>query len=374
LSGAGACGSTPQVSRVIATIDANGAVNSSTVISNISNTNNPRSVYSLDGKSFYISGQGSGNANDNTGGVFYIPALGPTNAPIPITGTDATTTGNPPNNFGQDTRTLTVYNNTLYVSTDTKQGSNSARDFIGTLGTPGTLPTAVVNGSNGPLQLTGFGATSAAGKDTGKVTINTSGNLNGNQFNSTATNQHNLINLSPAGYYFAAPNILYVADTGSPKNDSNADNSTSKTNIGDGGLQKWINSLADGSGTWSLAYTLTAGLLDFVQNNAASGTTGLLGLTGEVVGGEAELFVTNYTITDTGQTYLYSIEDMLGFTSASQAAGESFTMLAMAPGGTNFKGVSFAPTDPTPLPATLPMFGGGLGLIAWLSRRRKRPN
>ena len=151
--------SPPQVQRVIATINANGVVDSSTTLGNVFNTNNPRSVYSLDGKSFYISGQGSGNANDNTGGVFYVPTLGPNANPTPITGTDATSTGNPPNNLGQDTRGVQIYNNTLYVSVDTKQGSNSARDFIGTLGAAGSPPTTLASGGNGPTPLTGFGAT-----------------------------------------------------------------------------------------------------------------------------------------------------------------------------------------------------------------------
>ncbi len=71
------CGGTPQVNRVIATINGNGRVNSTTVLSNVTNTNNPRSVYSADGKSFYVSGQGSGNAGDTTGGVFYVPGVGP---------------------------------------------------------------------------------------------------------------------------------------------------------------------------------------------------------------------------------------------------------------------------------------------------------
>ncbi len=185
------------------------------------------------------------------------------------------------------------------------------------------------------------------------------------------------INLSPADFFFAAPNVLYVADTGFPKNDKNGDTSTPDTNIGDGGLQKWINSAADGSGAWSLAYTLTAGLIDFVQNNAASGTTGLLGLTGVVVGGEVELFATNYTIGDTDQTYLYSITDMLAFATAGQAAGESFTALAAAPADTNFKGVSFAPSAPsqTPLPAAWGLMLSGLagaGLLSKFRRQRAR--
>ncbi len=93
-----------------------------------------------------------------------------------------------------------------------------------------------------------------------------------------------------------------------------------------------------------------------------------------VVGDEVDLFATNYTIGDTDQTYLYGITDMLAFTQASQATGESFAELAMAPGDTTFKGVAFAPVDSeTPLPAALPLFAtglGGLGLLGW--RRKKK--
>jgi hypothetical protein len=349
------CGSTPQVARVIATISSSGQVNSSTTLYNVFNGNNPRSVYSPDGKSFYISGQGTGNANDLTGGVFYVSGVGPGQTAVPITGTDATSTGNPPNNIGQDTRFVTEYNNTLYVSTDTKQGTGSARDFIGTLGSPPA--TSVYNGGAGPSQLNGFGTTK-----TGVMTMTTGINGNGNAFNAGLP-----INLSPADFFFANATTLYVADTGSPKNDKAGDNSTSKTNIGDGGLQKWT--FANGS--WTLDYTLTAGLLDFVKNNAASGTTGLLGLTGVVDGNDVELFATNYTVGDTDQTYLYGIDDNLSYTLASQAAGKSFTVLAIAPSDTTFKGVAFAPTA-TPLPATLPLFAGGLGLAGFLAKRRKR--
>ena len=352
----------PQVKRVIATIDGNGTVNSSTVLSDVYNTNNPRSVYSPDGKSFYISGQGSGNTGDNTGGVFYVSGLGPGHTTVPITGTDATATNSSPSNdMAQDTRTVTVYNNTLYVSVDTKQGKNSARDFIGKLGSPPA--TSLYDSANGPTQLNGFGTSK-----TGQLTING----NGNQFNSINSTTKK-IDLSPAGYFFAAPNVLYVADTGFPKNDKNGDdNSTGTANIGDGGLQKWINSKLDGSGTWSLAYTLTAGLLNFVQNGALSGTTGLLGLTGVVDGNEVELFATNYTIGDTDRTYLYGITDSLNFLTASDAASEAFVVLATAPADTNFKGVAFAPAAvPTPLPAAWGLMLSGLVGGGLLARRRK---
>lgn len=329
------------------------------------NENNPRSVYSADGKSFYISGQGSGNAGDTTGGVFYVPSVGPGQTAVPITGTDATSTGNPPNDIGQDTRFVTEYNNTLYVSTDTKEGSGSARDFIGTLGSPPA--TSLYNGASGPTQLTGFGTTK-----TGIMTITTGPNTDGNQFNDTTTKSNgvarNLIDLSPADFFFANATTLYVADTGSPKNDKAGDNSTSKTNIGDGGLQKWT--LSDGS--WTLDYTLTTGLIDFVQNDAASGTTGLLGLTGVVDGDDVELFATNYTIGDTDQTYVYSIDDVLAYTMASQASAESFSVVATAPEDTNFKGVAFAPfAASTPLPASWTLMLGGIAVGGLLAQRRK---
>ncbi len=359
------CGVAPQVARVIATVNGNGQVNTTTVLNNVFNENNPRSVYSADGKSFYISGQGTGNANDLTGGVFYVPGTGPNQTAVPITGADATSSKSSPLDVGQDTRFVTAYNGTLYVSADTKEGKNSARDFIGTLGSPPA--TSLYDSGSGPTQLTGFGTS-----NTGKMTVTTGTNSNGNQFNNTAAT--NAINLSPADYFFASPNVLYVADTGFPKNDKNGTtNSTGTANIGDGGLQKWINSAADGSGTWNLAYTLTDGLLDFVQNGDASGTTGLLGLTGRVVGDQVELYATNYTIGDTDQTYLYGIDDMLSYALASEAAGEAFKVLAIAPSGTNFKGVAFAPSvSSTPLPATLPLFGTGLGLLGLFGLRRKR--
>jgi hypothetical protein len=57
------------VPRVVATIAGDGFVNSTTAVYNVFDQNNPRSVYSVDGTSFYISGQG--NFPDATGGVFY---------------------------------------------------------------------------------------------------------------------------------------------------------------------------------------------------------------------------------------------------------------------------------------------------------------
>ena len=54
---------------------------------------------------------------------------------------------------------------------------------------------------------------------------------NGDSLNAGAA-----INLSPEAFFFANDTTLYVADSGAPKNDSNA---SSGVDLGDGGLQKW---------------------------------------------------------------------------------------------------------------------------------------
>jgi hypothetical protein len=315
------------VPRVLALIDANGNVNSATSIFNIFNTNNPRSVFTLNGTSAYVSGQGSGS--DATGGVFYLPSLFTSiTAPVAITGLDTSS-----KTISQDTRDVTIYNNTLYISVDSKEGSGSNRDFIGTLGTPPA--TTLFNSSNGPAQLTGFGTSTA-----GKLTLTAT---NGNNLNASQK-----INLSPSNYFFANATTLYVADSGAPKNDSNGDTNASGTaNIGNGGLQKWVNV----SGTWTLVYTLYQGL-NLVNNGntngpggVPSGTSGLYGLTGVVNGSTVSLYATNYTLNDLDQTYLYGITDTLANTTPP-GASLAFTLLDTAPKDSNFKGVSFAPTIP----------------------------
>jgi hypothetical protein len=331
------------VPRVVTLIDANGNVNSSAALYNIFNTNNPRSIYTANGSTAYVSGQGTGS--DLTGGVFYTLLGAPNSAPTPITGGDANS-----GTIGQDTRTVQIVNNTLYVSMDTKEGSGSNRSYIGTLGTAGTPPTTTVGA---PVELTGFGNSGG----TGKVTIGTGPSSIGNNLNAGMA-----INLSPVNFFFASPSILYVADSGHPKNDSNGDtNSNGTANIGNGGLQKWVNS----SGTWSLKYTLYQGL-NLVNNGGTSGTTGLYGLVGKVTGSTVQLYATNYTIADLDPTYLYGITDTLSNTTPP-GTSLAFTLLDTAPPDSNFKGLSFAPTIPlgdvevTSVPSGLAFTSAGTG-------------
>ena len=258
------------VPRVAALIDPYGNVNTSTVLYNISNQNDARSAYTLNGSTVYVSVQGcktysadglcDGNSTspyDDTMGV-YLSAVGVTNdAPTPITGPDNGPTGCTSLSTCDssiDTRMVTVYNGTVYVSLDSKPGSSTGgynRSYIGTLGAAGatTVFTCAGQGAGcpsgdgpyGPALMAGFGNTGG----TGKYTLNTAGS--GNNSNGNSLSVGLAVNLAPQNFFFASPTVLYVADTGFPKNNSNgpdpvctADGGKSSATVGDGGLQKWI--------------------------------------------------------------------------------------------------------------------------------------
>ena len=313
------------VPRVVALISANGSVDTSTAVANVFDGNNARSAVTTNGQTFYISGQGQ--SGDTTEGVFMVQKGSSTATAI---------------NTSYDTRAVQIIGNQLYVSQDSKVGSGQLA-FIATLGSAGNLPT----GSTTPSILPGLSSGSPKSAQPGQITL---ANGDGNSVNGSSGKVY----LSPESYFLANSTTMYVADGGAPK----------AGGAGDGGLQKWTLS----KGTWTLDYTLSAGL-NLVSNGNASGSSGLFGLTGEVVGNQVELFATNSTITDLGQTYLYGISDSLGATSASQVSGESFSTLATAPADTNFKGIAFAPV---PLPASLPMFIAGLSALGALTLFRAR--
>ncbi|HEY4342348.1 MAG TPA: hypothetical protein VGM97_20585 [Steroidobacteraceae bacterium] len=338
------------ISRVIALIGANGSINTTTAITGVYSENNPRSVYTQNGTSFYISGQGN---KDLTGGVFYVSHLG-ANTATAITGAD--TSSKSSGTFNQDTRDVQIVNGQLTVSLDSTEGTASKGlniDRIGTLtATGGGLPTTALNQQ--PVALAGIN---------GAVTLS---NGNGNSINHSSGSAY----LSPENFFYANATTLYVADSGEPKNGSSS-GTLGVQNPGDGGLQKW--SLVGGS--WQLDYTLSGGL-NLVQNdddqNIANqhGVSGLYGLAGKVVGNTVELLATSYVLGDTDQTYLYGITDTLADTSASQASGESFTTLEAAPADSEFKGVSFAPS-PVPLPPGLTLLLSGLAVIGLAGKMRR---
>jgi hypothetical protein len=300
------------VPRLAIMVDANGNVNSSTVLNDLYNTNNPRAVYSANGSSFYISGQGDGGTSNQ--GIFFGP-----------TGLNTVTTSNTPTPIytAKNTRFVTGYNGNLFFSLDTSLTSfPGIYEYTG-MPTSAATPTKIIPGNNG---------------------------LSGSSE----------VFYSPEGFYFANPDTLYVADTGNPK----------AGNLGDGGIQKWT---FNGS-TWSLQYTLTPTGGTWVPAastaSASSGQSGFAAITGEVVGSGAsatvELFAVSYTLGDDNPNGLYKIADTLDATTGS---GETFTEIESAPGNgrLNFKGVSFAPTSvPEPTSLTLVCLGG----LALLRRRK----
>ena len=120
-----------------------------------------------------------------------------------------------------------------------------------------------------------------------KVTITTGANSNGNGLNTGLQ-----INTSPVeGSFSQALRPLRWPTAEIRK-------TTPPTALlGDGGLQKWINTKSDGSGTWNLAYD--AGLQaasTWFSTPSAAGSTGLYGFGRQRVRqSSVQLYATNYT-------------------------------------------------------------------------------
>jgi hypothetical protein len=351
------------VARVVGLIGANGSVDTSSALTGVFNTNNPRSVVTVDGSSFYVSGQGA--KGDTTQGVFYA-TLGATTA----TAIDDST----------DTRALAIVNNgsgnTLYVSRDFNPPNGGTQNFTNVsslTNAAGGLPTSAaglitthitppasplsLGGNNGSINVT----------DGTKGTVNTENGINNSRDGS-------FVYLSPEQYFFASPSVLYVTDSGQPKNGN-----ANKAALGEGGLQKWVLTGTGANAVWTLDYDLVSGL-NLVNNASANsatptaaGVTGLFGLTGKVVAGQVELFATSYGLNELSPSFLYEITDNLSDTSISQASSEKFITLDTSTSDTSFRGVAFAPSDTTPVPAPatlLTLLGGLAALGAFTARRR----
>ena len=288
------------VARVVADISYNGIVDTSTALYNIYNTNNPRSVTTVNGTVFYLSGQGV--KGDTTQGVFEA-----NDGASSATAIDTVS----------DTRDVEIYNGQLYISADSTQGLDGIYSL-------GDLPT----GSQTPTVLNG---------------INTSITLTAAEENSVnASAVGTTVDLDPENFFFANGTTLYIADGGQPKDGTS----------GDGGLQKWT--LNTTTGVWHLDYTLSAGL-DLVDNanvsNDTDGSAGIIGLTGVLnANGTVTFYTTNETIADLDQTDVYTITDNVNATTA--AAGEAFSVVYTAGADTNVRGVVEAPSAPVSIEIT----------------------
>jgi hypothetical protein len=319
------------VSRVIADITANGTIDTSTALYNVFNQNNPRSVATVNGTSFYIAGQGASNSDTTTQGVF-LAQLGDSSA-TQITGVS---------NY----RSVSIQNGQLYASRD-YNGPNGAQ-----AAEVDHFATAQPTGASTPAGLPGMGPT-----------INVAIGSTNNGVDDSRKGM--TVYLSPEDYFFASDGLnqyMYVADSGNPKNGN-----VGKAQLGDGGLQKW--ELI--GNTWVLLYDIYSGLGIVSNATATSGTSGLIGLTGQVINGEVYLYATNATLGDLDATSVFSVMDPLTQSNrGAQQGSDIFSSIYTAPLGENVRGIAFAP-QVVPEPETLGLVA--IGALALLSEKRRKP-
>jgi hypothetical protein len=233
-------------------------------------------------------------------------------------------------------RGLTYYNGNLYF---TKGSGSNGIDTVYTVSNPGgQLPTASTATTAKISILPGFPTDSA--KQTGA-------------------------NFTPFGLFFANPDTLYVADEGSG-------NTTDATEHA--GLEKWTLS----NGTWSLDYTLQAGLIgdtyDVAGWDYTETTSGLRNLTGEVnADGTVTLWATTATTSGSGDNgadpnEIVKITDLLGDT--TPPANEAFSVFDGPQLGLRYGGVAFATPE---LSTWAMMLIGFAGLAYGGYRRTKNP-
>lgn len=221
-------GSTTVVPRVVALIGANGSVDTTTALTGVFNTNNPRSAATVDGTSFYVAGQGV--TGDRTGGVFYALKGATTATPINVSSSVASGTPNGTANplFGTEARVAEIVNTAtglqLQVSRDfaAKGSPNDTADIRSFTNASGGLPTSAAGlVANRVIP----GNTNSSGGNTGSidVTAATDNGVNSARDGSIPGHTGNtFVYLSPEQFYYANASTLYIADSGSPKNGANA--------------------------------------------------------------------------------------------------------------------------------------------------------
>lgn len=281
--------------------------------------------------------------------------------PTPVGSFSVTELGLEADKVGKDTnfRGLTVFNNVIYLTKGSGSNGVNTVYFIDTSGSANGKPAACPTGSGVPspsatLPATGI-AFNAADLQTQGVTPYNMCVLNG-----FPTNLAKKATLFPFGIWFANATTLYVADEGSGDTTFSGGTFTVSAAQTTSGLQKWV--LNTATKTWSLAYTLHAGLDLGVPytvkkyptgNNAATGlpwspaTDGLRNLTGRVNrDGTATIWAITSTVSGNGDqgadpNRLVTITDKLSATTLP--AKESFATVRTAKSGEVLRGISFTP-------------------------------
>jgi PEP-CTERM motif len=297
------------VARVIARIDMNGNVDTSTALTDVGSAQSVRNAISDDGTHFWVMGNG-GNAigATTTTNVHYVSTLGATTS-VQLS------TANPNAN-----RVLNAFNGTLYVSNQATATNRGVNTYVG-------FPTAA---TATPTLLPGFSAGSASNQ--------------------------------PDDFWFKDANTLYVADQRAFVAATGATQA--------GGIQKWsfVDTNSDSiPDTWQLQYTLPVGSI--VGNAAVN--SGAHGLAGTIDGsGNAVLYVT--TFDNNGLTGPPAVSAGANSTNlvtiTDTGSGSLPTILATSATNSAFRGVEIIPAAVSPEPASLALLS--LGGIAMLRRRK----
>ncbi len=353
--------------RVVGQVDSRGQM--SFTATNAYSGNNGRAAYLNDANGtnlYYTAGNAGNGANPQPDGIIIgagsqlvAPQYQPlqqqqVGQPTPLGSFNITQLGDPPDKVGKDTnfRGLTVANNVVYFTKGSGGNGVNTVYFIDTTGT--ACPNGVglpVPGASPPTSPIAYNPTVL---QTEGVTPYNMCILQGFP---TALKSATAF---PFGLWFANPDTLYVADEGNGDNtfDPTTGMYTTAAVQTTAGLQKWV---FNGT-SWSLAYTLSAGLNLGVPytvrgyptgDNAATGlpwapaTDGLRNITGRVnADGSVTIWAITSTVSGNGDqgadpNKLVSITDQPG--AASPAPGESFQTVQTAADGQVLRGVSFTP-------------------------------
>jgi hypothetical protein len=284
--------------------------------------------------------------------------------PTPVGSFSVTELGDKADKVGKDTnfRGLTVFNNVIYTTKGSGSNGVNTVYFIDTSGSANGKPAACPTGSGVPNPSATLPTTpiafNAANLQTQGVTPLNMCVLNG--FPTSLAKAATPVPLFPFGVFFANATTLYVADEGNGDTTFSGGTFTTAAAQTSAGLQKWV--LNTTTKTWSLAYTLQAGLelgVPYTVKNYPTGinaatnlpwapaTDGLRNLTGRVnTNGTVSIWAITSTVSGGGDqgadpNRLVTITDKIAATTLP--ANESFSTVRTAKSGEVLRGISFTP-------------------------------
>jgi hypothetical protein len=284
--------------------------------------------------------------------------------PTPVGSFNVTELGDKADKTGKDTnfRGLTVFNNVIYTTKGSGSNGVNTVYFIDTSGSVNGKPAACPTGTGVPSPSATLPTTpiafNAANLPTQGVTPYNMCVLSG--FPTGLAKATTPAPAFPFGVFFANVTTLYVADEGNGTTTFANGTFTAAATQTTAGLQKWV--LNTTTKTWSLAYTLQAGLelgVPYTVKNYPTGinaatnlpwapaTDGLRNLTGRVnADGTVSIWAITSTVSGGGDqgadpNRLVTIKDKIAATTLP--ANESFSTVRTAKSGEVLRGISFTP-------------------------------